>query len=226
MLSDAIVATVRFELTRAIRDRITWFVLALFIGIASIGAFLYWNALPPRPTGTRMLGDAFVYALMVGFHLGIANDRASGFDTYLTSNFLHPADLYFAKVLSGLVFLLAFGCFAMLIGLATALGDVRFVAPLVGRLLVFFLFALPLVIVFELTIPTRFPTLLLATSVMVALMIASKAWDQKEFLVITGLDGVFSPAEIALRLAITIVLISAFYPLYRIRFRMNLPARI
>lgn len=226
MLSDAIVATVQFELTRMIRDRVTWFVLALFIGIASIGAFLYWNALPPRPTGTRMLGDAFVYALMVGFHLGIANDRASGFDTYLTSNFLRPADLYLAKMLSGLVFLLSFGCFALVIGLATALGDVRFVAPLVGRLLFFFVFALPLLIAFELAIPTRFPALLLATSVMVAVMIASKTWDQKKFLALTGLDGILSPAEIGLRLAITVVLIGALYPLYRMRFRIKIPARI
>ena len=218
MWNNEIAAVVRFELNRVIHDRVTWLMLGLFALIGAVGAYFYWNALPPRPTGSRLLGDAFAYALALGFHVGIANDRLAGFDRYVTSNFVRPFDLYLGKTASALFFLLGFAAFAFVLGLVFSLGDFQFVTPLILRYIAISLVLLPAVVLAEIIVPARFPILFVGTTMMIAILVYARFGSQRNLIKTLGLDGEFTAGELLMRLTLVLVLTAALYPLYRLRF--------
>jgi cellulose synthase/poly-beta-1,6-N-acetylglucosamine synthase-like glycosyltransferase len=209
---------IRFELGRVLRDRMTWIVLLLFTLVAGIGAFTYWSALPPRPMGSRMLGDAYAYALMLGFHTGIGTDRMAGFDRYLTCNFVSAGELFFGKVCSAVVSLTGFAFFAFVIGTTMALGDAEFVAQQILRYFALSILIVPGVLLTEIFVPSRFPTLILTALTFLSLLFASALGDRKQFISLIGVDASYAPGEFLLRLAVAAVLIALSYPLYRFRF--------
>src|SRR5688572_29073117 len=88
-----------FETHRYMRDRVTWLALCAFVALLLVGAVDYWNALPPRPDGSRLFSEAYFLALCLAFHASVAQDRATRFDAFLTSNFVRPHVLYFGKVI-------------------------------------------------------------------------------------------------------------------------------
>ena len=217
MTSDGAKRIFQLEVTRYLRDRMTWAGLLAFVIVLLAGAIDYWNALPPRPRGARLFGEAYLLALSVAFHAAIAHDRASRFDVFLVSNFVSVADVYFGKMLAALFFLAVFAVIAFVAGLAAALGDLGYAAHYTTLLFAASILLLPLVVMLEIAVAARYPVPLILLLVFILLAVYNRAGDLPRALRWFGLTGELNLGAAAVRTSVAVLFTAALYPLYRLR---------
>ena len=208
---------IAFEAGRRWHDRVTWIALAAFVIVLALGAYDYWSSLPPRPGGDRLFGDAYLLGLALGFHFGIAHDRSSRFDLFMSSNLATPLTLYFAKLATGLLMLFAFTAVAFLLALAMALGDIAYAAQRSFQLFALAMVLVPLIVALELIVTIRYPTVLVLLIAFTMLAVHSRFGDTRAVLSWIGLDGQIGAAEFAFRLFVSLSVVAALYPLFRVR---------
>ena len=206
-----------FEAGRRWHDRVTWIALAAFTIVLGFGAYDYWTSLPPRPEGDRLFSDAYLLGLALAFHFGIAHDRSSCFDSFMSSNLAPPLTLYLAKLATGLLMLIAFTAVAFLLALAMAVGDVAYAAQRSFHLFGIAMVLVPLIVALELIVTFRYPTVLVLLIAFTTLAVYSRFGDTRTVLSWTGLDAQVGAAEFALRLFVTLAVLAALYPAYRLR---------
>ncbi|HEY0672270.1 MAG TPA: hypothetical protein VGD27_08395 [Longimicrobiales bacterium] len=211
---EAIVHIARFELQRTLRDPYTWIGVAAFVVLASAGACVYWQSLPPRPPGARVFGEAYLLGLVIAFHTGIARDRQYNFDQYLAANFEAPAYLYFGHIVSALMFLLSFGAGAFLFALALSLGDLSYAAEYPLQMLFASLLMLPFIVALELMLNSRLPVPVLLIIFFVFLVLYARIYDVNRLSRVLGLEGTLGIAGVLLRVGVALLLTAALYPLF------------
>lgn len=212
---------IRFETQRYLRDRITWLAGVALVVLLVVGAVDYWNSLPPRPDGSRLFSEAYFLGLCLAFHAWVAQDRTTRFDAFLASNFVRPQVLYFGKVISALLFLLGLAVTSFALALLTSLGNFEYAARYSVMFLAGSILLLPVVILAELGLPTRYPVSLILIFLFAVMAVLQKTGDLPGFIRTLGLDGHLSPGEIALRTAAAVLFTAAFYPLYRLRLGLK-----
>jgi hypothetical protein len=206
-----------FELRRRLRDGMTYAALFAFMVVLGIGAWLYWQSLPPRASGGRLFGEAYLLALVIGCHAGIAHDRTQHFDRYLTANFLAPAALYFGKVATTILYLVLFAVLSLVLALLTSAGSAGYAAR---YSLVFFLatlLMLPLLVLTELLITTRYPGPLIVVGFFAFLTIYGSVNDPRPLLSVLGMEGSVEAVPAIVRSGLALLATSALYPLFRLR---------
>ena len=223
---DKLAHVVRFEARRVLMDRTVWIAFGIFTAIVLFGAYDYWTALPPRPQGSRLIADGAIVTLALALHTGIANDRTSNFDIYVTSNFVDPLTAFVGKVISTTLFVTALTIFSFLLVMVTALGDFGFASSQASRIFVLSLVLLPAIIVIELIQPSRYPTLLLLVFLIIFFTIYRTVGDVRAAVEWSGLDAEFSAGEGLLRIVLSAGLVGLLYPLYLLRFRRFKPTRV
>lgn len=211
---EAILRIARFEVQRTLRDPYTWIGVTAFALLASAGAYVYWQSLPPRSPGARVFGEAYLLGLVIAFHTGIARDRQYNFDHYLAANFEAPADLYFGHVVGALAFLLSFGAVAFLFALALSLGDLSFAVEYPLQMLFASLLMLPFIVALELMLNSRLPVPVLLIIFFVFLVLYARIYDVKQLSRAIGLEGTLGIAGVLLRVGIVLLLTAGLYPLF------------
>lgn len=207
----------RFELRRFLTDSMTWAGFIAFMVVLVVGAVDYWNALPPRPSGARLFGEAYLLGLSFAFHNSIAQDRGTRFDIFLASNFVRTSDLYFGKVFAAVVFLFAAALTAFAVSLFTSLGDLVYAAKYATLFWAASVLILPVVALAEIALTTRYPLPLILALFFAALAVYHRTGDLPRLLHVLGFDGQLSLPATSARSLIAIFLTSACYPLYRMR---------
>jgi hypothetical protein len=205
------------ELRRTLHDRMTWIGVLGFTVILGVGAWLYWNALPPRPANGRLFGESYLLATMIAWHAGFARDRASKFDMYLAANFVHPAALFFAKVSAALAIVGGFSAIAFAFAVASSAGDIRYAAHYTLVFSFAAVLALPAIVLIELVLNTRNPVPILIILFFTSLALYSRFGDARAFIGTLGLDGSTQIPGTAARCAIALALTAALYPLFKLR---------
>jgi hypothetical protein len=205
------------EWRRVVRDRSSHVALGLFVLVAGIGAWLYWNALPPRPPGSRLFGEAYVLALVVGGHVGLARDRAVRFDAFLISNFVTPAHYYVTRVVIAVMTLTAFAAIAFAIALVLSFGDLAYAAEYAATLYFASLMALPAIVILELFLNSRHTVAILLIGLVVTMTLYGRANDPRPVLRALGLSGELDVWASLFRSGIALTISIAFYPLFRWR---------
>ena len=211
MLSDS-ARIARFELRRWLRDPYLLIGVAAFMLIAAAGAYVYWRSAVPRPPGGRVFSEAYLMALVIAFHCGLARDRMAGFDRYQVANFAGPGAVYFGHILAALAFLVGFGLFGFLYALVLALGDVSYAAEYALRMFYVSLIMLPFVVLLELGLSTRMPVPFLLIVFMVAGMLYARMGDARHISLLFGFDEMSAPGMTVRALA-ALLLTAAWYPL-------------
>lgn len=212
-----LVRVAAFECRRFLRDRYSRVALAAFVLVAAAGAYFYWRSLPPRPPGSRLFGDAYILALVIAYHAGLARDRMYQFDRYLMANFSDERDFYFGHLLATLGALVLFALTAFAVGVALALGDVGFAAYYAQKMLYVSLLMLPLLIALELLLNSRTPVPLVLVMFFVLALLWGRANDTRQFYVLLGIELDLRHGGAWLRVAIALALSAGLYPLFRLR---------
>jgi hypothetical protein len=208
---------VAFEIDRYLRDRMTWIALAAFSAVVVIGAIDYWNSLPPRPSGSRLFTEACVILLSLAFHASIAQDRAPDFDRFVVANFVAADFLYFGKIVSAAVFLVVLAAVAFIIALAAALGDTAYAAEHAIIFLASSLVLLPLVVIFELVMTTRYTVPLILALFLSLLAVLNSTGNLPGFLQWAGFDDELTAMRGMIRTTVAVTATVFLYPLYRRR---------
>jgi len=217
MSRNAYVAVAAFELRRRLRDPLTLGGMIGFAVILGIGAWFYWSSLPPRPRNARLFGEAYLLATMIAWHAGLAADRMSKFDVYLTANFVSARTLYFAKISVALVCVAAFSLLAFVLAVAASAGDFAYAAHYTGLFLLAAIFALPAIVLIELVLNTRHPIPILVVLFFTALALVSKFGDVQQLISRLGMGGTIGPVGATVRSAAALVVAVAMDPLFRLR---------
>jgi hypothetical protein len=206
-----------FELRRRLRDGMTYAALFAFLLVLGVGAWLHWQTLPPRAAGGRLFGEAYLLALVMGCHAGIAHDRVQHFDRYLVANFVSPAALYFGKVATTILCLVLFTLLSFALALLTSAANAGYAAHYP---LVFFLAALlmlPFLMLTELLITTRYPVPLIVIGFFAFLTIYARVNDPRPLLKLLGMDGSMEALPAIVRSGLALLATVALYPLFRLR---------
>ena len=205
------------ELGRTLRDPLTIAGMFAFVLILLLGAYLHWRALPPRPQNGRLFGEAYLLAVMIAWHAGIARDRGSRFDVYLAANFVDARALYFAKVTAALVFVLVLSAFAFVVAAGTSAGDIGYAGHYAGLFLLASVVSLPALVLVELALNTRYPVPVLLLLFFALLAVYSRVADVRALLRSLGMDGTLEALPALVRCAAALALTAAIYPLFRLR---------
>lgn len=217
MGADRLRAVLRFELIRMLRDRHTWIALSVFAVTLIYGAWSYWQSLPPRAQNSRMFGEAFLLAMVIGWHSGIARDRIFKFDAYLVANFVEPRTAFLAKVATALAFVAMLGFAAFLLATAASLGDLGYAAHYTVLFVLAAIVALPGIILLELALNARYPVPVLVIIFFVVLGIYSRGGDVQPLIRALGMHGHIEVVPAIVRTAAALLLTVACYPIYRLR---------
>lgn len=171
-----------FELCRRARSRITLLAGLLFAIVLALG---HWVARGPDAGGDpdRMFGYAYLLAALLTLRLGLAVDRESDFDEFLTANFISPVGYLTGKIVALAAFLLAFALYTFTIAIAMSLGDFRYAAwyTLLFTLMVW-VFS-PLVALVELGMTTRVPAMVVAIALVASMMVLAGLGKNPEIVV-------------------------------------------
>jgi hypothetical protein len=197
-----------------VRDPYTWIGVLAMAGLLGTGAYFYWQSLPPRPSGGRLFGEAYIVGLVIGFHSGCARDRQYNFDRYIVANFVTPASLYFGRLLCALAFLLAYGISAFLCALAYSRGDVGYAAHYTQLLFLASLVMLPMVVAIELVLNTRMPVAILVILFFVFLMVYGRSHDPQNLMRVLGFTEKVTFGGVALRTLIALAVSALLFPLF------------
>jgi hypothetical protein len=214
---EALERIVSFETNRYLRDRMTWVALAAFCAVILIGAIDYWNSLPPRPDGSRLFTEACLVLLSLAFHASIAQDRLPHFDRFLVANFVGADVLYFAKVISGALFLIALATIAFIVALIASLGDLAYAAEHSIIFLASSLVLLPIVVMFELVLATRYTVPLILAIFISVMAVLNSTGNLPGFLHWAGLDDELTAIRGIIRTVVALAVTASLYPLYRRR---------
>jgi hypothetical protein len=217
MSSSRVRELAAFEMRRLLHDRLAWIGAAVFAAVLGLGAWQYWNALPPRPENSRLFSEAYILALVIAAHAGLARDRMARFDAYLCANFADPLEVYGSKVISTLVYLAGFAVFAFACALATSAGDVSYAAHYAGLFFLGAVLILPAVILAELALNTRHAIAVLVILFFATLVVYGRNHDVRALMQTLGLDGSFHPVGAAVRTVAALAAVAACYPLFRLR---------
>lgn len=207
----------RLGASRLVHDRLTWVAMFAFAVILTAGSWLYWQSLPPRPAGSRLFGEAYLLAIVLGAHVGIARDRATDFDTFLVANFADPAELFIAKVAVALLFLLGLAAGAFLLATALSAGSLSFAAHYTVLFLLASVLMLPAIILVELALSTRYPVAILIILFFAFLAVYARGNDVQRLLGVLGMNGQIDPTAALMRTSIALIATAACYPLYRLK---------
>lgn len=207
----------RLGLSRLLHDRMTWVGVFAFAVIFAIGSWLYWQSLPPRAQGSRLFGEAYLFAVVLAFHVDIARNRAADFDTFLVANFTRPIELYFAKIVVALAFLLGLATVAFLLAAILSGGSLSFAAHYTTLFLLASVVMLPAVVVVELILTTRYPVAILIIAFFAFLAVYSRGNDVRHLLAVLGMNGEMAAGPAFLRTLIALAATAACYPLYRMK---------
>ncbi len=217
MRRDVLRTAVRFELRRVLRDPYSWAGIAAFTAVLLIGSWLHWQSLPPRPQSSRLFGEAFILALVIGWHAGLARDRGSRFDAYLVANFVGADTLFVAKVCSALVYVSLLSGAGFLLALGASAGDLRYATLYTALFLLAALLMLPALIIIELLLNTRFPVPIVIMLFFAALAIYGRTSDVRALTRVLGMDGNLELWPAVFRSLAALAATAACYPLYRRR---------
>jgi hypothetical protein len=207
----------RFEVTRTLRDPLCVAALCAFAIILALGAWLYWRALPPRPQNSRFFGEAYLAALVIGWHAGFARDRQCRFDVYLAANFVSSRTLYFAKVTAALLWLAALSLITFLLATATSAGDTGYAAHYTILFVLASILLVPGLVLVELLLNTRYPVPILLLFLLAVLGIYSRAADVQRLIGALGMDGRIEAVPAVLRSLVALAITVALYPCYQLR---------
>ena len=213
----SVVALARFELSRSLRDPVLVVAVIIFTMLLAVGAWLYWRSLPPRPSGSRLFGEAYFAALIVAWHTGIARDRATHFDRYLGANFVTAASMYFGKVVAAIAWLVLFTCVSFILALLAAAGSLSYAGHYSTLFLLHALFFLPGMVLIELAVSTRNPLPLVCIALFAFVTVYGRLADVQALLRLLVLDGSLDPWRLGARTLIALFLTCACYPLFRLR---------
>lgn len=217
MSREMLKRVVRFEIERYLRDRMTWIALAAFAAVIVIGAIDYWNSLPPRPGGSRLFTEACLVLLSLAFHASIAQDRAPDFDRFVIANFVDAEIVYFGKIISATIFLVALAAGAFVMALAASLGDIAYAAEHAIIFLASSLALLPVVVMFELVLSTRYTVPLILALFLAAMAVLNSTGNLPGFLHWVGLDDELTAIRAMIRTAAALAVTAFLYPLFRRR---------
>lgn len=210
-------ALIRFTLRRYVHDRLTWLGLLVFVLVAALGAAQYWRSLPPRPEGGRLLIEAYLAGLSLAFHLGIARDRITRFDSFLISNFVSVRDLYLANVASGLLVLATAVIIGFVLALTLSLGDVQYAVKYASLLLMWSILLVPLIALTELAFNSRYSLPLLLFMLFVTTVVYHSVADVRPISRFLGLGTDVTAAAIAIRCVAGVLLAAVIFPVYQLR---------
>lgn len=223
-------ALLRLELVRFAKDRNVWVGLTLFIAFLLLDAWQYAHALPPRRHDLTILAYAFMLLAAIAFHTGIARDRASSFDAFLAWNLLHPRSLYAGRLAAYILEILGLGLVCMLLAVSVALGNVEFGIWLPAVFTGVFLMALPLIVLAELALNTRYPAAIVALLFSVSMTLVFRLGNPKAVMGALGLD--LRPLDFGglgalwARGLVAIAISAALYPLFLLRLdKLRTPLR-
>lgn len=155
ILPADVTAIASFELRRRFRSRATLVGAVGFVLVLAAGHYLYWTAPPPRPEDSRLFGDAFVLFLAAAAHLGIADDRMRGTDTFLVGNFVAPWRYLAGKIVGAFAFLVLASAGAAAVAAALSLGDLAYATWYPAEFALTAWMCLPLLLLVELFLETR-----------------------------------------------------------------------
>lgn len=217
MSGNAVMNVFVLEVRRVLRDELTYAGVAAFALLLGVGSWLYWQTLPPRAPGGRLFGEGYVLALAVCCHAGLARDRAQRFDMYLAANFVTPAALYCGKVLAALVLLVALAATSFLLALIASMGDAAYAIHYSLLFLLASLLVLPVVVLTELAVTTRFPWPLIVMAFFAFLAVYGRTGDLRPLLERLGFAGNVDLWPALLRSALAFGATAACYPLFRFR---------
>lgn len=215
MALDSVTRVFTFELRRALRDQLTWLAIAAFALLLAAGAWLHWQMLPPRPDGGRLFGEAYLLGLAILYHTGIARDRTHHFDRYLAANFVSPDVLYVGKVAATVLFVFGFAIVTFGLALITSLGDMAYAAHYSLLFLLASVLILPMLVLTELMVTTRFPVPLILIAFFAFLAVYGRTSDLQPLLDSLGFGGQIELWPALLRTTLAIAATLACYPLYR-----------
>ena len=211
----------QIELERRARTPRTWIAGGIFVLILAWGAWTYSHALPPRPEDDRLFGYAYLIALVVALHLGIARDRRFRFDAFLTCNLLPVAASYSAKVVAGLMCTALASVAAFVIAAFTSFGDFEYAAWYAILFLLVTLLFMPWLVLIELLLDIEYPVAIVGLLFTAGISILNRAVGAKAVLHAFALDiarfDYGDLTRLAVRAAVAILLTFALLPLYSLR---------
>lgn len=176
-----------FEFGRIAGALVTRAAVILFAALLVIAEWVV-----PLATGKAAeVGDAFGYAYfgaaLFTLRLGLAADRESAFDEYLTVNFISPGQYVAAKVLALAGYLLAFGLYAFGVAALVTAGSVQ-VAGWYAVLFTLLSWTLtPLILLIELVMETRVPAVVGLLVLIIAAALAEGWYDRYTLVQVLGL---------------------------------------
>jgi|GEM_PF-2126000 len=166
-------AVIWLESKRLLGARSTPIALGIFVLLLVLGQWLHWRSLPPRPTGDRLFGYAYLSAAVLLLHSGLAIDRRHGSEGLLVYNLVNPNRYFYGKVIALAMTILGLGAFAFTTTILVTFGEFSYT---LWYSLYFTLIAalfLPLLVLIELLLDTRYPGLALFALFVITLLIIS-----------------------------------------------------
>lgn len=150
-------AIARLELTRVVRSSSTLIALIGFTTLLAVGQWLHWQALPPRPDDDRLFGYAFLIAAMIGLRFGFSSDRRLGIERLLVGNLIRPIAFFAGRLAAVIVVLLTFTVFTTITAGLLSAGDWRYATWYSLILALTTWLFIPVMLLAELVMDTRYP---------------------------------------------------------------------
>lgn len=214
-------ALVGVELRRIARAPGTAVGVVGFLVLLAVGHWSYWTTLPPRPQDDHLFVWAYIIAMCGMLRFGLAEDRELDLDEYLVTNLVSPLRYMLSKLLAVTAMLGVFGAGAFVCAAAASAGDLRYAAwyTVVMTLVTWML--LPVLLLVELVIDSRYPAIFVLISFVATLVAARLVSGPMVIVELLGLDVeryVYSSlAPLAVRGVVAAWLLAVLYPLCRLR---------
>lgn len=214
-------ALVAVELQRAMRSPGALVGVAGFLILLGVGHWSYWTSLPPRPEDDRLFVWGYIVAMCGMFRLGLSEDRELALDEYLVSNLVSPLRYALSKLLATIAVVGIFGAGAFVCAAAASAGDFQYAAWYTVLMTLVVWTLLPVLLLVELGIDTRYPALFVLLIFIAAVVVGRLALGPIAIVRVMGLElerYVYSSlAPLGVRALVAGWVLVLLYPLWRLR---------